>query len=83
MGAVRIQVVVPEDRQLTITLPPQVAPGAAEVIVLTSGPGGEAGATALFSISWTHGARNTHSDAARGRSTGTWAEERDSWTPGW
>ena len=35
MNAVKLQVVVPESRELTITLPPEVPPGEAEVIVLT------------------------------------------------
>jgi hypothetical protein len=35
MNAIRLQVVVPENRELKITLPPEVPPGAAEVIVLT------------------------------------------------
>ncbi len=34
MQAVKLQVVVPESRELRITLPPEVAPGKAEVIVL-------------------------------------------------
>ncbi len=34
MNAVKLQVVVPESRELTITLPPEVPPGEAEVIVL-------------------------------------------------
>ena len=35
MNAIKLQVIVPESRELTITLPPDVPPGAAEVIVLT------------------------------------------------
>jgi len=35
MNAVKLQVVVLESRELTITLPPEVPPGEAEVIVLT------------------------------------------------
>jgi hypothetical protein len=35
MNAVKLQVIVPENRELMITLPPEVPPGAAEVIVLT------------------------------------------------
>ncbi len=35
MHAVKLQVVVPESRELRITLPPKVSPGDAEVIVLT------------------------------------------------
>jgi hypothetical protein len=35
MNAIKLQVVVPESRELKITLPPEVPPGAAEVIVLT------------------------------------------------
>lgn len=34
MNAIKLQVVVPESRELKITLPPEVPPGAAEVIVL-------------------------------------------------
>jgi hypothetical protein len=35
MNAVKLQVVVPENRQLTLTLPPEVPPGEVEVIVLS------------------------------------------------
>ena len=35
MNAIKLQVVVPESRELKITLPLEVPPGAAEVIVLT------------------------------------------------
>ncbi len=34
MHAIKIQVIVPENRELKITLPPKVPPGSAEVIVL-------------------------------------------------
>ena len=34
MNAIKLQVVVPESRELKITLPPEVPPGVAEVIVL-------------------------------------------------
>lgn len=34
MNAVRLDVIVPEDRRLTISLPESVPPGKAEVIVL-------------------------------------------------
>lgn len=34
MKAVKLQVIVPENRELHIALPPEVPPGAAEVIVL-------------------------------------------------
>ena len=34
MHAIKLQVVVPENRELTITLPLEVPPGSAEVIVL-------------------------------------------------
>lgn len=34
MNAVKLQVIVPESRELKIILPPEVPPGAAEVIVL-------------------------------------------------
>ena len=54
MSAVRIQVVVPEDRQLTISLPHEVTPGEAEVIVLTRRAGHAAGVAALLDLvdSW-------------------------------
>lgn len=35
MNAVRLQVIIPENRELRLALPPEVPPGAAEVIVLT------------------------------------------------
>jgi len=35
MNAIKLQVIIPESRELKITLPPEVPPGAAEVIVLT------------------------------------------------
>ena len=35
MKAVKLQAVVPENRELTITLPPEVPPGEVEVIVLS------------------------------------------------
>ena len=35
MNTVKFQVIVPENRELTITLPSEVPPGAAEIIVLT------------------------------------------------
>jgi hypothetical protein len=35
MHAIKLQVVVPESRELQITLPPEVSPGEAEVIILT------------------------------------------------
>jgi hypothetical protein len=35
MNAIKLQVIVPENRELKITLPPEVPPGAAEIIVLT------------------------------------------------
>jgi hypothetical protein len=35
MHAVKLQVVVPESRELRIILPPEVSPGKAEVIILT------------------------------------------------
>jgi len=35
MDAVKLQLVVPENRELRITLPPEVPPGEAEVIILT------------------------------------------------
>lgn len=35
MNAVKLQAVVPENRELTITLPPEVPPGEVEVIVLS------------------------------------------------
>lgn len=38
MNAVKLQVIVPENRELTLTLPPEVPPGAAEVIVLVPEP---------------------------------------------
>ena len=38
MHAVKLQVVVPENRELRITLPPEVSPGAAEVIILVPEP---------------------------------------------
>ena len=34
MNAIKLQVIVPESRELKIMLPPEVPPGAAEVIVL-------------------------------------------------
>jgi hypothetical protein len=34
MNAIKLQVVVPESRELKITLPPEILPGPAEVIVL-------------------------------------------------
>jgi len=36
MNAIKLQVIVPENRELKITLPPEVPPGAAEVIVLVA-----------------------------------------------
>ncbi len=38
MNAVRLHVVVPEDRELRISLPASVPPGEAEVILLTDAP---------------------------------------------
>ena len=38
MNAVKLQVVVPESRELKITLPPEIPPGSVEVIVLVSEP---------------------------------------------
>ena len=35
MNAVKIEVVIPENRELKVTLPLEVAPGPAEVIVLS------------------------------------------------
>jgi hypothetical protein len=35
--AIKVSVVIPEDREMRIVLPPEVRPGAAEVIVLTEG----------------------------------------------
>jgi hypothetical protein len=35
MNAVKLQAIVPENRELTITLPPEVPPGEVEVIVLS------------------------------------------------
>ncbi len=37
MHAIKLEVIVPDDRQLTITLPSEIPPGKAEVIVLTEG----------------------------------------------
>ncbi len=34
MNAVKLQVLVPESREVTITLPPEVGPGQVELIVL-------------------------------------------------
>lgn len=79
MSAVRIQVVVPENRQLTITLPRQVAPGAAEVIVLSRGSNQEAGAAALLDLvdAWRAQYPRRRSKDQIDRYL---AEERDSWT---
>ena len=70
MSAVRIQVVVPEDRQLTISLPAEVTPGEAEVIVLTPRAGHAAGAAALLDLvdSWRrqHPHRRSKEDIDRG-----------------
>jgi hypothetical protein len=38
MNAIKLEVIVPEDRQLTITLPSEIPPGKAEVIVLAAEP---------------------------------------------
>ncbi len=81
MGTVRIQVVVPEDRRLTITLPPQVAPGAAEVIVLTPGSGQAAGAIALLDLVDAWRAKHSHR-RSKDQIDRYLAEERDSWTEG-
>lgn len=35
MHAIKLEVIVPDDRQLTITLPSEIPPGKAEVIVLS------------------------------------------------
>ena len=35
MNAIKLEVIVPENRQLTITLPSEILPGKAEVIILT------------------------------------------------
>jgi hypothetical protein len=40
MNAVKIEVVIPENRELRVTLPPEVEPGPAEVIVLSEEPSG-------------------------------------------
>jgi hypothetical protein len=40
MQAIKLQVVVPESRELQITLPQEVSPGEAEVIVLVPEPTG-------------------------------------------
>ena len=51
MNAVKIQIVVPENREVKITLPPEIAPGAAEVIVLAPGSAdAAAGVRALLEL---------------------------------
>lgn len=35
MRAIKLQVIISESRELTISLPPEVSPGAAEIIILT------------------------------------------------
>jgi hypothetical protein len=42
MHAIKLEVIVPEDRQLTIALPSEIPPGKAEVIVLAAEPAKEA-----------------------------------------
>ena len=64
MYAVRIRVIVPEDRQVTLSLPASIPPGDAEVIVLVDQPThSTAGARALFELAdaWraTHPERRT------------------------
>ena len=81
MSAVRIQVVVPENRQLTITLPAQVAPGAAELIVLTPVGNLAAGATALLDLVDAWRAEHTHR-RSQGEIDRYLMEERDTWAKG-
>lgn len=79
MSAVRLHVVVPEDRQLTVRLPQQVKPGDAEMIILT--PAGKGGAAALLDLvdAWraANPARRSREDI-----DGDLAEDRTSWGRG-
>lgn len=79
MRAVRMHVIVPEHRQLTLTLPNRVPPGEVEIIVLVDQPThSTAGARPLFKVAdaWraTHPERRTREDIDR-----ELAAERDSW----
>lgn len=78
MSAVRIQVVVPEDRKLTISLPQDVSPGRAEVIVLTASPGLGPSAAALLDLVDVGRARHPHRRSQE-EIDRYLAEERSSW----
>lgn len=78
MSAVRIQVVVPEDRKLTISLPQHIAPGRAEVIVLTASPGLGPSAPALLDLVDAWRARYPHR-RSKEEIDRYLAEERNSW----
>ncbi len=82
MNAVRLHVVVPEDRRLTVSLPVSVPPGDAELIVLVEADQRPADSThALLDLAdaW----RNAHPERQTREEIDRYLEaERATWTGG-